>query len=755
MTVTKGKGDCYYYCFFIVAWLVPDIPSASDCQNMPSCENCSSFPGGVDDLDCFIKTKWMCTWKHENRVKTSKYKLVLTQLSKTKISRCLQFKNISETFFKGNYLISKLHTSACLFNEDGDRRSCTMFQSPSSQMTRCGPPDVSFIRTSGQLHIKTNLNGPEFDHYTVSYSEHNVPSWKTVLCKLVQQCTIDNLTQSLSYDVKIQCVTTKGCFQCAPSETFRIPQELSIAPKILQQKDELQNGTRKLTLYWQPPSSADVENYKVNVGKASNEINHTFITSRKDTQIILILSSSAYNVSIYASNDVSNSTSTHVAIPALENVGRNGQLNVEFTDSHTFNLLWSAGLENLYECYCVEWFFRGENLTSYRSFSSNSNKKTIRLIREPHFKPYKRYTFLLHVRPDKDTCNLKQINNSESTYGRKEAYFEEGTPLSAPRNLSSSNVTEKSFIVTWIPVPEKDLRGFLQGYTLHYADNSNKKTETNINIGPDMCSYELLNLTRGRVYRVQITAFTAKGAGKRSMPAYVETASGSSVVGGGVITGPVVVVTVLLLAFHLCFGQLKRAKTVLWPNIPNPGKSSAIQKIEGAFERDILKAISSEKMEVCEDSRTLYITENTKEKEEPAAPDACAEKPEQECLELLPNSDSDVDACIHSSSADTLKLQLTACKGTDVSGSTAQAPTSTAFVTASNANVSCSRIDSTMPCTASQRPVLPVVSDYTTMELYQQNTVDVQPGCPPSQTTYSGWPFFPQGNDYVCQSHLT
>lgn len=40
--------------------------------------------------------------------------------------------------------------------------------------------------------------------------------------------------------------------------------------------------------------------------------------------------------------------------------------------------------------------------------------------------PYRRYSLTVHVRPDKDTCNMKRINNSESTYGSTHFYFMEG-----------------------------------------------------------------------------------------------------------------------------------------------------------------------------------------------------------------------------------------------------------------------------------------------------------------------------------------
>lgn len=40
--------------------------------------------------------------------------------------------------------------------------------------------------------------------------------------------------------------------------------------------------------------------------------------------------------------------------------------------------------------------------------------------------PYSRYSITLHTRPNKVTCNMKRINNSESTYGSTQFYFIEG-----------------------------------------------------------------------------------------------------------------------------------------------------------------------------------------------------------------------------------------------------------------------------------------------------------------------------------------
>ena len=40
--------------------------------------------------------------------------------------------------------------------------------------------------------------------------------------------------------------------------------------------------------------------------------------------------------------------------------------------------------------------------------------------------PYQMYNIMMHTRSKKGTCNLKSINNSESTYGSLQAYYREG-----------------------------------------------------------------------------------------------------------------------------------------------------------------------------------------------------------------------------------------------------------------------------------------------------------------------------------------
>lgn len=63
--------------------------------------------------------------------------------------------------------------------------------------------------------------------------------------------------------------------------------------------------------------------------------------------------------------------------------------------------------------------------------------------------PFKRYSLTLHTRPDKDTCDMKHVNNSENTYGTAQFYFIEGCESSA----AAFNVRHVVFRLFFLDVP--------------------------------------------------------------------------------------------------------------------------------------------------------------------------------------------------------------------------------------------------------------------------------------------------------------
>ncbi|KAM4634059.1 interleukin-6 receptor subunit beta [Polymixia lowei] len=363
------------------------------------------------------------------------------------------------------------------------------------------------------------------------------------------RCIVGNLNSSLAYEVQIQCVSSTKCPQCPWSEIYIVPPELTVQPVIVKVQDTditEREGCRLLSLTWKFPARELVEGYNVNIQKASGEAPCVRMNTSRP-EIRLILSSSAYLLSITAFNKASTS-------PAA---------------------VWTI-------------LPRGDM--------------------EP-VEPYKRYNITLHVRPNKDTCNIKHVNNSECTYGSKQFYFIEGSPIGAPTNISSYNVTLNSMVLEWLPVPEEAVRGFLLGYTIHYNEYHQRGTytETNITVDPVSNSYELGNLKSGTMYLVQISAFTHAGAGVRSATSYFETPSQGHL-SVSTLTAFVVVTTVIICI--ILFGSLllKRAKICFWPSIPNPGNSSAIQKIDGPYELELREPINTQKLEEW-DTDSLQIIE--------------------------------------------------------------------------------------------------------------------------------------------------
>ncbi|KAK3508682.1 hypothetical protein QTP70_003314 [Hemibagrus guttatus] len=351
------------------------------------------------------------------------------------------------------------------------------------------------------------------------------------------------------------------------------------------------------------------------------------------------------------------------------------------------------------------------------------------------FQPYKRYHIFLHARHEKDTCNLKHVNNSDLTLGRTQVYLTEGTPLTAPGNISSSKATQNSLVITWCPVREEDLRGVLQGYIIRYTQDNGKK---DITVHPSMNSYELLNLQSGSIYCVELSAFTAAGEGKRSESKCFDTLD--SVAVGGMLVGIIAGVLVLLLATHLCFRLLKRSKKMLWPSIPNPCNSNAVQKIECGQELEVMEILSRPYVEETEEH--VFVLEAKKETHS-----ACCDSQDWTKVTLMPNkvplpednealSSSTASTTIDSTPKDALPIH------SNHLGSVEDPP-----VGANDIKDAPSVLGTVSVSTDVVNPTRAFMSDYTTMELFQQITNGM-----PSAPSGSGAAASDARQDYLRQS---
>ncbi|XP_020509495.3 interleukin-31 receptor subunit alpha [Labrus bergylta] len=579
-------------------------------------QHCEIQPGGVHALDCFgehhtrFKT---CEWKPGNGSKPENlYTLIVQQPTK---KLCKAYININEFITKGIKVFEQHNMTVKVF-ENGESTNCTkaVFSASPKSIMRCAAPhDVTFSRHSGGLALNVSWlqDRKLITFYSVRYKARSSPLWSEPLlqCQKGQRCKVENLTSSLEYNIQIQCVTNKMCSQCVWSDVYTVQAELTTQPVVehLGETDiAKRKGQRQISLTWTFPAKEPNEGYHVTIWKASGEEPSERMKTTEPA-IRLILSYSAYYLNISAFNNASTSPAVSQIIPEQEDETSmdDPKLNVEVHSDMSFTIYWKDNLIQKYVCYSAEWTKKGHKATHMSFYQNEENHRTISPLPEP-LEPYRRYSVTLHTRPYKDTCNMKHINNSESTYGTTQFYFMEGSPVSAPTNISSFNVSLHSAVLQWSPIPEEDVRGFLLGYIIHYTDYHHTGTseESNITVDPAFSTYELKDLESGTAYKVQLSGFTEAGEGVLSSEILFKTDNKEYSYLSSIIS------VFAVLAIVLVFGSqiTKRAKLLLWPSIPNPGKSNAMQKIEGARELELLASISPLKVEEWETS-SLQIVE--------------------------------------------------------------------------------------------------------------------------------------------------
>ncbi|KAJ8339400.1 hypothetical protein SKAU_G00361860 [Synaphobranchus kaupii] len=665
-------------------WSLPSnsesYPVKSNCPQHFNHDLCHSSQEGVHGLDCYrqqSEQKTRCVWKpgrHSSNKTT--YTLIIEQKDR---GFCERYENISRTThlfdpFKKDEMTVKV------VDASSDEGNCTVtvFNGTPAYLVRCGPPaQIFFERNSRQLVIKVSWTYKHIKKFLVKYRELNSLSWKEVGSSETKKCIVGNLISSLFYEAQVQCVTNSQCHQCPWSKVAIVPPELTSTP-FIEKFDVIPQkmGKRLIIAHWKIANNESVAGYRLMVGKESGE--YSQILDVTELILRLTLSGSAYYISISAFNSAGTSPPANRTLPAItdaEDWELNGNLNVTLRSNKEFEISWNHSLTRTYCCYSVEWGLKADRMSFHSLYQKNGNHVVIPL--KAPLQPYKRYVFLLHTRPDKDTCNLKSINNSESTNGRTEAYAKEGTPISAPRNITCF-ATSSSLALAWRAVSEQDACGFLLGYIVYYSENGKGHNSSVVIDGAGANRYTLSNLKSQTAYKVQLSAFTAVGEGVQSAFFYFETASPEDQTVKGTIAAISIAGVAFLLVANLCCVLCKRAKKLFWPSIPNPGNSNAIQKIDGAFELDVLEPLSSEKLAQLEetDASSLLIIEGR---------------------------------------AETLPAPASRPSTPDRDGPP------TAGSAAAQGSPSPSRRAEPSPVAAERRAeALPAVSDYTTMELFQQ-----------------------------------
>jgi len=105
----------------------------------------------------------------------------------------------------------------------------------------------------------------------------------------------------------------------------------------------------------------------------------------------------------------------------------------------------------------------------------------------------------------------------------KTAFTEEGTPTTAPANVTTQRLNDTHMIVTWTPLSLEQAHGFITGYTVSYEPAPNTGGRRKRQAGPRAETVSgtpatIGGLTPNVAYSVTVRASTAAGAGVTSDP---------------------------------------------------------------------------------------------------------------------------------------------------------------------------------------------------------------------------------------------
>ncbi|KAM5193915.1 leukemia inhibitory factor receptor [Mantella aurantiaca] len=190
------------------------------------------------------------------------------------------------------------------------------------------------------------------------------------------------------------------------------------------------------------------------------------------------------------------------------------------------------------------------------------------------------------------------VRHNVSLYGCREnkfqllrsftAYTEELTPKVAP-NFTVQETTSNSILVKWQPVPEDDLRGFLQGYLVYVVKNQSdsyfakfkdlvRHSETKLkNItDPAIRILKIEDLQSGTNYQLGLQAYTRGGQGPIRSFSVVTNDNAVGLILAILI--PIVVAVVFgIVTLAICYHKREWIKETFYPEIPNPENSKALQ----------------------------------------------------------------------------------------------------------------------------------------------------------------------------------
>ncbi|KAF7460419.1 Hypothetical predicted protein [Marmota monax] len=396
------------------------------------------------------------------------------------------------------------------------------------------------------------------------------------------------LVPDTQYVARIRCANAKHFWKWSEwtVENFTTPEAAPSEAPDVWRIVKSEKGSHIVSLFWKPLSKFHANGkilfYNVvveNLDKPSTSELYPIPASTRDANLTLDLCS--YQIHITANNSVGTSPASVIVISG-DSGNRTEEVEEEKINSREdgFFMSWKP-LSGDVIGYVVDWCEHRQDLFCNLQWKKLGPNTTSTLISSDTFRPGVRYNFRIHGISTKNIAYLLE---------NKTGYFQELAPLDSPQ-VNITNLTSRSFAMTWKDYATESQPGFIQGYHV-YLKARNRQCHPGFEkevLSDDLirCKFDIddprkktfimENLQPESSYEFFVTSYTGVGEGPNGTFTKVTTSDEPYHKLIRIILPMILFVSLIIVA---CYWKSEWVKEKCYPDIPDPYKSSILSLIK-------------------------------------------------------------------------------------------------------------------------------------------------------------------------------
>lgn len=445
-------------------------------------------------------------------------------------------------------------------------------------IVKFNPPIISALKSVPELPnaIKIEWHNPvDFVDlkYIIRYRNSNTMEWDEVppedTSSKKTSFTLQGLKPYTEYIVSLRCMNSdgQGFWSDWSAERSVVTTEAKPAkgPDLWREFISDPEGKRHLRLKWKELERADangaVLGYRIIVRRQIMRSVEIYNTT--NTNLDLMLTNDAYDISLTAYNSAGESPKSVLPISASNSRGLRPVKNVRaFPKDKQLWVEWTAPNASV-QAYVIEWCIKSDKIPCTVQWQKEPSTSQGAFLRG-NFEEMKRYTISVYP----------FYSNGHGVVQSTEAYLQQGRPAKAP-DIRTKKVEKYEVALVWGPVPIDDQRGFITNYTIIYRSiNGN---ESSVVVDPNVTEYSLSPLTGDTLYMVRMRASTEKGDTDGPELTFTTLKFAKGEIEAIVVPSCIGFLLITLLGIIFCFSNRNLIKKYIWPNIPDPSKSTIVK----------------------------------------------------------------------------------------------------------------------------------------------------------------------------------